>query len=181
MLLDHTQRVIGGGEVIVGLSGPEQGYAGGALWSALADAFHGLDGYDVIVDLGRIDSRSPLLPILQQANLAVCMMETSVSSVFSARSRLHSLAPAVVGPTGAAPLLGMAVKAPTGSRDVDGAVATIQQEIPGAMFVGQLATDPKGAGIFDGHPVSRPERTLLVRSARVMVDNLLGFVHPVGT
>src|ERR1700760_3341915 len=64
VLLDHTQRVLGGGEVIVGLSGPEQGYAGGALWSALADAFQGLDGYDVIVDLGRIDSRSPLMPIM---------------------------------------------------------------------------------------------------------------------
>ena len=178
MLLDHTQRVLGGTEVIVGLSGPEQGYAGGALWSALADAFRGLDGYDVIVDLGRIDSRSPLMPIMQQAHIAVCVTGTSVSNVFSARSRLHSLAPAVVGAGGVAPMLGVAVQAPANSRDITGAVATIQQEIPGAMFVGHLATDRTGAGIFDGRPVSRPERTLLVRSARVMVENLVGFIAP---
>jgi hypothetical protein len=178
VLLEHSQTVLGGGEVVVGLSGPEQGYAGGALWSALADAFHALEGYDVIVDLGRIDSRSPLMPIMQQAHVAVCVTGTSVSNVFSARARLHSLAPAVVTSGGAAPLLGVAVQAPTGSRDVPGAVATIQDEIPGAMFVGQLATDQVGAGIFDGRPVSRPERTLLVRSGQVMVGNLLAFIAP---
>ncbi len=178
VLLEHAQSVAGGGEVIVGLSGPEQSHAGGQLWSVLADAFRNLEGYDVIVDVGRVDSRSPLMPIVQASDVAVCVLGTSVSSVVSTRSRLHNLAPAVVGTSGRAPLLGMAVQAPPNSRDVAGAVATIREDVPGAEFLGHLATDRVGAGIFDGRPVSRPERTLLVRSGQSMVATLANFVRP---
>jgi hypothetical protein len=38
---------------------------------------------------------------------------------------------------------------------------------------GQLAHDPKGAGVFGGVEIPRPERPLLVRSGRAVVDELV--------
>jgi hypothetical protein len=179
-LLEHAQRVAGGTQVIVGLAGPEQASAGGALWMTLGQAFAGLDGYDVMVDLGRVDTKSALLPLLQLADVAVCVLGATVSSVIITRSRLRALQPALTA-AGAGPRLGLIVRAgPVGAdrRDVDGAAATIRAEIPDLHVLGQLATDRRGAEIFEGRPVARPERTMLVRSGTEVVARLSALVTP---
>jgi len=177
-LLEHAQRVAGGTQVIVGLSGPEQASAGGALWTTLVQAFAGLDGYDVVVDLGRVDTKSPLLPLLQNADIAVCVLAASVSSVIITRARLRALRPVLAGSSGTGPRLGLIVRADADRRDVDGAAAAIRADVPDIHLLGQLASDRRGAGIFDGRPVARPERTMLVRSGAEVVAQLSALITP---
>jgi len=180
-LLEHAQRVAGGTQVIVGLAGPEQASAGGALWATLAQAFAGLDGYDVVLDVGRVDTKSPLVPLLQSIDIAVCVLAASVSSVINTRARLRALRPALSGGAGPGPRLGLIVRAEGERRDVDGAAATIRAEIPDLHLLGELASDRRGAGIFDGKPIAHPERTMLVRSGTEIVARLSALITPSAT
>lgn len=172
VLLEHSQQVLGGGEVLVGMSGPEQAAAAVApLWSTLAGAFGALTSHDAIIDVGRLDSRSPVLPLAAEAQLAVCVVQGSLSGVFASRARLRTLLPVLVRGDGSGPRLGVLVQSGD-RRDAEGAGSVIQSEFPTVAYLGHLATDPTGARIFDGQPVSRPERTMLVRSGREVVATL---------
>jgi hypothetical protein len=163
VLLEHAQQVLGGGEVLVGMSGPEQAAAVGPVWATIAGAFSAISSHDVIIDLGRLDSRSPVMPLAASAGLGVCVIDSSLSGVYSARARLRTLIPALQGSDGGGPRLGLVVQS-RDKREAESAAAVIQTEFANITYVGHLATDASGAGIFNGRPVSRPERTLLVRS-----------------
>lgn len=170
-LLAQAQPVLGGGEVIAGLSGPEQAGAAGPVWASLAEAFAGLDAHDVVLDLGRLAATSVVLPLAARADLAVLVLRDSVSGVFTARSRLRALLPALTDATGAGPQLGVIVSGES-ERNCAGAASVIAAEFPRVRYFGRLAWDPAGARLFDGEPVARPERTLLVRSGRAVTGAL---------
>ena len=168
-LLDHTQQVLGGGEVLVGVSGPEQTNAGGPVWDAIATAFTRAPERDVVVDVGRLDARSPVLPLVTGADIALCVVGSSLSSAYLTRARLRTLVPALGGALG--PKLALLVRAESDAEARDTA-APIIEEFPETVVLGHLRHDPAGAGIFEGRPVNRPERTLLVRSGRTVLDAL---------
>ncbi len=170
-LSDHAQQVLGGGQVLVGMSGPEQAAAVGPLWNTIASAFHQLTDQDVIIDVGRLHARSPVLPLVAPARLAVCVVENSLPGVFTCRARLRTLLPALVGEHGGGPKVGLVVRADD-KRDAESAASVILDEFEGLVYFGHVAKDRIGAGIFDGRPVSRPERTLLVRSGAQVVAAL---------
>lgn len=175
-LLTHAQAVLGGGEVIVGLSGPEQAAAVGPVWTTLATAFGTLPGRDVIVDVGRLDPGSPVLPLVGSAALAVCVLGSSLAGVYAARARLRTVLPALAGGDGGGPRVALVVQAGY-RRDADGAASVLAGEFPQLVYLGHLATDRDGARIFDGEPVSRPERTLLVRSGTEIVSATSGMLY----
>ena len=172
-VLQHAQQSLGGGEVLVGLSGPEQAAAGGPVWSTLADAFAALTSHDTILDVGRLDARSPVLPLVTAAQLAVCVLTASLSGVYAARARLRTLMPFLVGSDGSGPSVGVVVQA-ADPREATDAFSVIQAEFPQTVYLGHLVTDRQGARMFDGLPVSRPERTLLVRSGAELVATMTG-------
>ncbi len=171
---EHAQALRGGIELVAGLSGPGQAVAAGHLWSNLADAFGRTADRDVLVDCGRVSSQSGHLALLQRADLVVCVLRPTVTGVVHARERVLALQPSLVGPDGHRPRVGVVLVAerPTG-RDADGAAAVIDRYLPGVDLFGRLAYDTHGASIFDGSDVSRPERTMLVRSGRELVGDLV--------
>lgn len=171
VLLEHAQQVLGGGEVLVGMSGPEQAAAVGPLWATVAGAFGGLSSHDAIIDVGRLDSRSPVLPLVAVAQLAVCVVQGNLSGVFASRARLRTLLPALIGNDGAGPRLGVLVQSDD-RREAAAAGSVIEAEFPTVAYFGHLATDVNGARIFNGQPVSRPERTVLVRSGAEVTATL---------
>ena len=170
---EHAQELRGGIEVVAGLSGPGQAGAAGHLWSNLADAFSRTTDRDVLVDCGRVSPQSAHLPLLQRADLVVCVLQPTVSNVLHARERLAALQPLLVGPDGHHPRVGLVIVAerPTG-RDATGAGAVIERDLPGVQIFGRLAHDAQGAGIFEGYEIARPERTMLVRTGRELVGQL---------
>ena len=170
-LAEHAQDVLGGGQVLVGVTGPEQALAGGPVWQTIADSFAAQQEFDVIVDAGRFDQRSPVLPVLLRSDLAICVLGSTLPNTFSTRGRLQALLPVLAG-NGGGPRPSIVVRS-TDARDSARAAEVVQGDCPDAMYLGHLAEDPTGAGIFDGRPVTRPERTLLVRSGRTVVDQIL--------
>lgn len=173
-LPEHAQVLRGGTEAIAGLSGPGQAGAAGHLWANLADAFGRTADRDVLVDCGRVSPQSVHLPLLQRADLVVCVLRPDVSGVVHTRERLAALQPHLVGPDGHHPRVGLVVVAerPSG-RDARGAVGVIERDLPGVRVFGRLAHDPTGAGVFEGFEIPRPERTLLVRTGRELVGELV--------
>jgi len=165
--------VLGGVEVVAGLAGPEQVNAVGPLWGSLAGALQGLPDADVVVDAGRLHSQSVHLPLAQASDLVVCVLRLSVSGVVHARERLRTLDPVLAGSSGRRPRVGIVVVAPAKvEREVLQVASGIQNLVPSVEMLGHLADDPGGAALFAGEPVSRPERTLLVRSGRRVVDTV---------
>ena len=175
---EHAQVLRGGVEAVAGLSGPGQAGAASHLWSNLADALSRTHDRDVIVDCGRVSAQSVHLPLLQRADVVVCVLRADVSGVVHARTRLAALQPSLVGPDGHRPKVGLVLVAerPRG-RDAQGAAGVLERDLPGHEVLGRLAHDPAGASVFEGFDVARPERTLLVRSGRELVDRLVAAVR----
>ncbi len=171
VVAEHTQTVLGGVEVVAGLAGPEQVNAVGPLWGSLASAFRSMQDADVIVDAGRLHSQSVQLPLAQESDLVLCVLRLSVAGVIHSRERLRALEPVLRSSSGRKPRLGVIVIAPPGAeRDVTSVAGSIIGSVPGTEMFGHLSEDDTGARLFVGEPVSRPERTLLVRSGRRVVD-----------
>lgn len=168
---EHAQTVLGGIEVVAGLAGPEQVNAVGPLWGSLATAFRSIPDADVIVDAGRLHSQSVQLPLAQESDLVLCVLRLSVTGVIHSRERLRALEPTLRSSSGRKPRLGLVVIAPPNAeRDVVSVASSITGAVPGTEMFGHLSFDENGARLFAGEPVSRPERTLLVRSGRKVVD-----------
>lgn len=177
-LPEHAQVLRGGVEAVAGLSGPGQAGAASHLWSNLADALARTSDRDVIVDCGRMSSQSVHLPLLQRADVVVCVLRPDVSGVVHARSRLAAIQASMVGPDGHRPKVGLVLVAerPRG-RDAQGAAGVLLRDLPGHEVFGRLAYDPTGASVFEGFEIARPERTLLVRSGRELVEHLVAAVR----
>lgn len=171
---EHAQELRGGVEAVAGLSGPGQAGAAGHLWANLADALGRTTDRDVLVDCGRVSPQSVHLPLLQRADLVVCVLRPDVSGVVHARERLAALQPSLVGPDGHRPrVVGVIVAKHPAGRDADGAAGVLARDLPGVDVLGRLAHDPQGASVFEGFEISRPERTLLVRTGRELVGELV--------
>lgn len=177
-LPEHAQTLLGGTQLLAGLGGPEQAGAAGQLWHALGRCFASTRDRDLVVDCGRVGSTSVHLPLLQQADLVLCVLRPTVSQLVQSRERLAALTP-LLAVGGRVPRLGVVVVAPAGARrDVAGVTTVVERDLPGVEPYGVLAHDPQGAGVFDGGRLPRPERTLLVRSGRELVARVAGAVEP---
>jgi MinD-like ATPase involved in chromosome partitioning or flagellar assembly len=172
----HSQTVSGGTPVLAGLAGPEQSGAVGPLWQNLVTAFHGATT-DVIVDAGRLNSTSAHLPLARHADVLLTVLRVEIGSVMHTREQQRALAPLLQRPDGTFPRVGTAVVHDV--RDPAAATETAEAVRAAANWVepiGQIADDAEAAGMFAGRPVRRPERSMLVRSGRQIVQNLLTLV-----
>jgi MinD-like ATPase involved in chromosome partitioning or flagellar assembly len=179
LVLAHSQRILGGLDVMVGPRVPEQAAGLTNLWPLLGPALDGLPGYDVLADCGRIGTSTPQSALIRASRLFVIVCTTEPSSVIHTRERLLALAPSLdpTSPVGT-PIAVVVVGEPK-ARD---AVAQVREslertEIP-LQAVWHLAHDPKGAGFFKGHLVGRADKTLLVKTARPVVEHAAGLVEP---
>ena len=179
VVLDHTQVAMGGQQVVAGLAGPEQSQAVGPLWATLTTAFADLPGHDVIVDAGRAHSNAVHLPLLQQADVVVCVMRPHVAGVVHARERLRGLQDRLRQADGSGPRVGLVcVDDVQRQREALSAIEAVQFHLSWVESFGQVALDPKAARMFDGFPVPRPERSMLVRSGQRVADTLASSVRP---
>ncbi|MEH3032847.1 MAG: hypothetical protein PGN07_02115 [Aeromicrobium erythreum] len=165
----HVQRLVGGQEVLCGVTSSEQA-AGLGQWAQLGALFAELPGRDAIVDLGRIGASTPQNALLAHASALVMVVDTVPSNVVHLRERLRRLAEtggpimvpvhvAVVAP----------VKRARAVREVQEALERADVRLAGLHH---LAHDVDGAGFFLGQVTGNPDRTQLVRSARPIVAEL---------
>lgn len=174
VVLDHTQVMHGGQRVLVGLETTEQAEASGSLWPTLARAFRELPGTDVIIDLGVLSTRSAQLALGQRSDLLVGVLRAAPASVLHTRQRLAALDQAFAALEPERPRLGLVcLEDVQRQTEASSAVATVRGDLEDVVDLGQVAVDRRAERMFHGDPVSRPERTMLVRSGRALVDRLV--------
>lgn len=177
LVFDHTQQIVGGLDVLAGVAVPEQ--AGGLAnqWAQLGPVMNDLENCDVVADLGRVGATTPQNSMLVSAHAVVMVVGIRPSNVIHLRERLSVISAAIGGPVG--PPVHIVVVAPPKRTKAVGELrdAVARTEVPVAK-VHHLAYDERGADVFHGQVVGRPNRTALVRSAIPIVQDLADTVAP---
>ncbi|WP_247746332.1 hypothetical protein, partial [Streptomyces oryzae] len=185
-LWDHTQRLSGGLEVLVGLGNAEQsaGLAGqwdtlGRAFASLADSPHPQLAADVIADCGRIGPESASVALLPHAALVLLIARDEPEQIARVRDRALALTSRLHGSGRgisplAQPLLGvLLVTEAQGAAKIAAQVNDmLVASRAGAQVMGVLAHDPVGAEQLAGRRRGRVERSLLVRSVRKIATDL---------
>lgn len=168
----HTQRLVGGLDVLVGLTNSEQARGLDWLWSPLGRSFAILPGVDVLADCGRLGSGPALLDLLREADLVVLLTHASLEQVAHLRERIAQLAGDL--PRQRAQIGVVVIADPRGYRGSLAEVERVlaQSKLPAAVL-GGLAYDPKGAQMLRGEWGGKLDKSLLIRSARELAGQLL--------
>jgi hypothetical protein len=169
---EHCQRLVGGLDVLVGITSAEQAQGMTWLWGPLGRAFAGLAPVDVLADCGRLGAGTPLIDLMREAELVVLLTRATLEQVAHLRERVGALAQELRN----GPPIGIVVLADP--RDFRGSVAEVDRIIAGsqlpATVLGGLALDAKGADMLRGRWGGRLDRSLLIRSAREVAGDLVG-------
>lgn len=174
---EHTQRLVGGLEVLVGINSAEQATGLSWLWEPLGLALAAMPGTDVIADCGRVGSHPAVYDLIGEASAVVLFTRPHLDQVAHMRERYVALGRALAE-RGKRPHLGVVVIAP--QREYARALGEVRRIMSAAgqpeAVIGGLAHDPKGADLLRGEWGGRLERSLLVRSARELAAHLAGRV-----
>lgn len=179
LVLAHTQRVIGGLDVLVGPRVAEQAAGMTNFWPLLGASLDALPGRDVLADCGRIGATSPQTSVLRAARLLILVCTVEPSSVVHLRERLTALAGTLDPGSPVGTPMAVAVVADPKARE---AVAQVREtlertEVP-LREIWHLAYDERGAGFFKGRVIGRADKTPLVRSARTVTAAAATVVAP---
>lgn len=169
LVMASSQKIVGGLEVVVGVSSPEQA-AGVRQWDQLALLFAEVPGMDVVADLGRIGATTPQNALLRSAAAVLFVVDTVPSSVVHLRERLARVHQSG-GPL-APPIYVAVVAEPKRGRAVREVREVIERSSTPVAGVHHVAKDRAGAAFFLGQVRGNPTRTQLVRSARPLVAQL---------
>ncbi|MFI0353756.1 hypothetical protein [Actinomadura sp. 9N407] len=194
-IAEHCQRLVGGLDVLVGITSAEQAQGMTWLWGPLGRAFAGLAPVDVLADCGRLGAGTPLNDLMREADMVVLFTRATLEQVAHLRERVSALSAELRG----GPPIGVIVLAdPRDFRasiaEVDRIVAGVQSRLrspdgslPGSLqapdygpappqvtVLGGLALDPKGAEMLSGRWGGRLDRSLLIRSAREVAATIIG-------
>jgi hypothetical protein len=169
---EHTQRLDGGLDVLVGLARAEQAQGLTWLWNPLGRAFATLQGTDVLADCGRLGAGSAVTDLLREASMILLFTRATLEHVAHLRERINSLSSELGGH--AAPPIGIVVVAdPSEYRASITEVGRIISNAKlSATVLGGFAMDPKGAEMLRGQWGGRLDRSLLIRSARQIAGGL---------
>jgi MinD-like ATPase involved in chromosome partitioning or flagellar assembly len=169
-LADHLQELEGGLPVLCGVSSPEQVTAIGPVWPTIAAAFAQTPGPDVVVDCGRVTAGTPVLPVLNAADVVLFVVRPRLEGFAHLRERLRWLATVQRG-LAAPPAVGVVLiaegRAKDSTDDLGRVLAHDGLQMP---ILGPLADDPRAADALAARIDRGIGRSLLVRSARLLVD-----------
>ncbi len=153
-ILDHAQRLPGGLPVVVAPESPERAThllrsAGARLGGLLA----AIDGFDVVVDAGRLGPSSPALCLVPSASVALVVARPRAEELVAAAERV-----AAIGPAAGLVLAGSGCYTP---RDVEAQL--------GCPVLGTIADDPRAArALAEGGSAQALSRSALLRSVRTL-------------
>jgi MinD-like ATPase involved in chromosome partitioning or flagellar assembly len=176
-IVAHAQTALGGQQVLAGLPGPEQAVAAAPLWASLAQAFARVPGVDVFADIGQVSSRSTHLAMVESSTALLCVYRPRAWSATHTRRRLESLESQLRDRQIRVGIV--CVAAPSESRDVHAAAASITHGLPWVTDYGVVAHDDATVVIYEGGEVFRPERSLLARSGHTLARRLFTDLAPV--
>ncbi len=182
-ILEHTQKLSGGLDVLAGVVTAEQGAGLELLWGPAGAALAQLRGLDVIADCGRLGADGPPYDLLASAAAIVLVTRDTLAEVVRLRERVAAISTALARRH--RPAIPVAVVVVAGDRRFHAALGEVRQALGGvagsglaegsggpARVVGGLAYDPASAEALRGEWGGRLNRSLLMRTARDLAGRL---------
>jgi len=179
----HVRALPLGLPALLGPSKAEQAEALGRTWSNVAPVLARLPDADVLADCGRVGPHPPMLALLRHADLVVLVAEPTPDGLEQLKDRAAALAAALPAtaaagvarasrPVVSALLLG---ERPYPPGEVQ---AWLAEQHLAVDVIGVLAHDPRAAAMLAGTPGrGNLRRSLLLRSARTVAEQVSGWVH----
>jgi hypothetical protein len=168
LVAGKAQEFTGSTRIVPGHLSAEQA-VGVKSWAPLAQALKA-SALRTVVDLGRIHSSSPTLPVAAAADVLVTVTRPEMGAVVHLRDRLERLAPVLASLRNAPPVVVPVVV--TSTRIADAVVAEVGRLLAASdasevvSGVGWIAWDPAGVQRMQAGQVSgKDARTPLLRSA----------------
>jgi MinD-like ATPase involved in chromosome partitioning or flagellar assembly len=181
-LWEHTQKMVGGLDVLTGVINAEQGAGLATLWGPLGGLFAGMSGGDVIADCGRLGADGPQYDLIAQAAVVLLVTRPTPGDIIRLRDRAAAVASAVNarGRRGFTSAVAVIADQRTLKATAAEVSHTLTQGNVPAGTVGGLANDPKGAELLRGEWGGRLDKTLLIRTARETAQQLAASLPAVG-
>jgi hypothetical protein len=173
-LWEHTQKMVGGLDVLTGVINAEQGAGLATLWGPLGGLLAGMSGGDVIADCGRLGVDGPQYDLIAQAAVVLLVTRPTPGDVIRLRDRAAAVASAANarGRRGFTSAVAVIADQRTLKATAAEVGETLTQGNVPAGVVGGLANDPKGADLLRGEWGGRLDKTLLIRTARETAQQL---------
>lgn len=161
LLVEHLQTLSGGLQVLTAPVAGDQVAAALTLLGRTSPLTETAKTIDVLVDCGRIDSSSPALPLIAQADLVLVVTRPIVTDVAHVATLLPLL-------RSKANDIGLIV---TGNGSYDASEVATALDV---MLVGRLTNDASGAAVLSGDraPARSLGRSSLLRSARNIASHI---------
>jgi hypothetical protein len=157
----HTQKIIGGLDVLAGLTHGEQAAGLTWLWGPLGRSLAAIPNADVIADCGRLGSHPQIGDLLAEAEQVVLLTRATLDHVAHLRERLQ-----ITKANGVVVI--------ADPRNYRSSIEDVRRIVgPIVQFVHGLAHDPKGAELLRGQWGGRLDRSLLIRTARDLASRLV--------
>jgi len=177
-ILDHTQKLSGGLDVLAGVVTAEQGAGLEMLWGPAGAALAQLPGLDVIADCGRIGADGPHYDLIASASSVVLVTRDTLAEVVRLRERVAAVTAALASRHRNPPVRVVVV---SGHRRFHVAIGEVGRALGsnGAGYVlGGLAYDPPSAEALRGKWGGHLNRSLLIRTARDLAGRLAAPLAP---
>jgi hypothetical protein len=181
LVAGKAQEFTGSTRIVPGHLSAEQA-VGVKSWAPLAQALKA-SASRTVVDLGRIHSGSPTLPVAAAADVLVSVTRPEMCSVIHLRERLERLAPVLANLRNAPPVVVPVVV--TGKRIAAAVVAEVGRLLAAGdasevvAGLGWIAWDPAGVERMQAGQVSgKDARTPLLVSAAAVNDQLARAGNP---
>ena len=179
---EHVQKLHGGLDVLAGVTNAEQGAGLSLLWGPIGKALAALPQADVIADCGRLGADGPLYDLLVEATTVVLVSKVHVADVIRLRDRAAAFAAAAQsrGRRG----FGVGVVVVAEHKKFRAALGEVQhvlgQANAPATVLGGIAHDTKGADLLSGEWGGNLDRTMLIKTAREVAQQLVQGLPPIG-
>ncbi|HTU08530.1 MAG TPA: hypothetical protein VMG13_23485 [Trebonia sp.] len=177
---EHTQKLYGGMDVLLGVTNAEQGTSLSVLWGQLGRVLAGVPQADVIADCGRLGADGPVNDLLAEASEVLLLTRAEVGEVIRLRDRTIALAAAVEkrGRRGfTADVVVIADQKNFKAELAEVAHALSQGRAP-ARVAGGIVSDSRAAGLLRGQWGGKLDKSLLIRSVREIAGQLVAVMPP---
>jgi hypothetical protein len=172
---EHVQKLHGGLDVLTGVTNADQGAGLNLLWGPVGRVLAANAQADVIADCGRLGVDGPLYDLLAEAQMIVLVTRASLGEVVRLRDRAAAIAAGLRKRNRPGLQSDVVVIADyrhfrTTTAEVGEALSQVSAP---ARVVGGLADDAKGADLLRGEWGGKLDKSLLIRTARDIAENLV--------
>lgn len=171
---EHTQKLHGGIDVLVGVTNADQGTGLSMFWGQFGRALAAVPQVDVIADCGRLGTDGPATDLLAEASAVLLLTRPEVGEVVRLRDRVVALAAAIEKRGRRGFVADVAVIADL--KNLQTALAELAQVMhqgrAPARMIGGIAADPRAAGLLRGQWGGKLDKSLLIRSVREIAGRL---------